>query len=120
MTEKLAILEERVQETVDQVKHTFDVHYQVGQRPWLMLGASVLIGYTLGQHGGVCRAMANGINGAAGHAEPQQSGGALASINAALSSAVIGVLWAMAKQVLLPASRVIDSVSAKAAVRPVR
>lgn len=28
MTEKLAILEDRVQETVDGVKHTFDLHYQ--------------------------------------------------------------------------------------------
>jgi hypothetical protein len=51
MTEKLEILEERVQETVDSVKHTFDLHYQVKQRPWVMFGASLLVGYMLGSRG---------------------------------------------------------------------
>jgi hypothetical protein len=39
--------------TVDGVKHTFDLHYQVKQRPWLMFGGSLLVGYTLGRRGGV-------------------------------------------------------------------
>jgi hypothetical protein len=53
MTEKLAILEDRVQEAVDGVKRTFDLHYQVKQRPWLMFGGSLLVGYTLGHRVGV-------------------------------------------------------------------
>jgi hypothetical protein len=51
ITEKLAILEDCVQETVDGVKHTFDLHYQVKQRPWLMFLGSLLVGYTLGRWG---------------------------------------------------------------------
>ena len=34
ITEKLATLEHRVQESVDAVKHGVDFHYQVKQRPW--------------------------------------------------------------------------------------
>jgi hypothetical protein len=33
ITEKLGILENRAQEAVDGVKHTFDLQYQVKQRP---------------------------------------------------------------------------------------
>ena len=51
LTGKLVVLGDRVQETVDGVKHTFDLHYQVKQRPWLMFGASLLVGYALGRRG---------------------------------------------------------------------
>ena len=63
MTDKLAQIENRVKgtvddfkgsvtDTVDQVKQAFDVHQQVQERPWTMLGASVLAGYVLGSLGG--------------------------------------------------------------------
>ena len=42
ITEKLAILENRAQEAVDGVKHTFDLQYQVKQRPWLIFGGAVV------------------------------------------------------------------------------
>src|SRR5260370_34005892 len=38
-----------VEDSVAAVKRTFDLKYQVEQRPWLMLGASVLGGYALGR-----------------------------------------------------------------------
>ena len=56
ITDKLTVLEDRVQETVNGVKRTFDLHYQVKQRPWLLFGGSLLVGYTLGLRGGVKRA----------------------------------------------------------------
>lgn len=37
-----------VDDTVTMVKHTVDLNYQVEQRPWLMFGGSVLVGYLLG------------------------------------------------------------------------
>ena len=53
MTEKLEMLEERARETVKgakaAVKHTINVHYQVDQHPWKMVGASILVGYMLGR-----------------------------------------------------------------------
>src|SRR6266403_6149798 len=52
MAEKLEMLEERARETVEEakvaVKQTVDVHHQVDQHPWEMVGASVLVGYMLG------------------------------------------------------------------------
>jgi ElaB/YqjD/DUF883 family membrane-anchored ribosome-binding protein/molybdopterin converting factor small subunit len=41
-------VKETVQDTVAAVKRTFDLKYQVDQRPWTMVGASVLAGYALG------------------------------------------------------------------------
>jgi len=59
LTDKLESLQERVegtveaaqetvQDTLQAVKRTFDLKYQVNQRPWTMVGVSVLAGYTLG------------------------------------------------------------------------
>jgi hypothetical protein len=119
ITEKLEILEDRVQETVETVKHTFDLHYQVKQRPWLMVGASLLVGYTLGRRGGVSRTRAD--------AQPQQSivdevrnqvKGDLAAIKGAAFGAVMSTLWAMAKQVLLPPARQIDGAVTKPGAQP--
>jgi len=43
---------ENVMETMDDtatmVKQSFDLHYQVEQHPWLMVGGSVMVGYLLG------------------------------------------------------------------------
>jgi len=109
ITEKLAILEDRVQETVNGVKHTFDLHYQVKQRPWLMFGGSLLVGYTLGDWGGGSSTIADTSSEPSSHAQPQQSivsevrnqvKNDLAAIKGAAFGAVISTLWAMAKQVL--------------------
>ena len=40
-----------VEETVATVKRTFDLHYQVDQHPWLLVGGSLLVGYLLGSRG---------------------------------------------------------------------
>jgi ElaB/YqjD/DUF883 family membrane-anchored ribosome-binding protein len=80
LAEKLETLHERVEDTVeaaqttvehtmDAVKRTFDVKYQVRRRPWVMMGASIFAGYTLGcvERALVCRRAAASIgkNGAA-------------------------------------------------------
>jgi ElaB/YqjD/DUF883 family membrane-anchored ribosome-binding protein len=44
-------VKEGIHETVETVKRTFDLEYQVEQRPWLMMGAAVLAGYALGAIG---------------------------------------------------------------------
>lgn len=92
--EKLAILEDRVQETVETVKHTLDLHYQMKQRPWLMFGGSLLVGYRLGRRND------------------------LATIKGAAFGVVISTLWAMAKQVLLPAASQTDNPVTKPVAQP--
>jgi ElaB/YqjD/DUF883 family membrane-anchored ribosome-binding protein len=39
---------ETVKDTVDTVKRTFDLNYQMQQRPWTLIGASVLAGFLIG------------------------------------------------------------------------
>ena len=107
ITEKLGILEERVEETVETVKHTFDLHYQVKQRPWLMVGGSLLVGYTLGRMGGMSSTTHVPSNGTSYQAQRRHTigsevEGGLAAIKAAAFGAVMSTLLAMAKQVLLP------------------
>ena len=118
MTEKRALLENRVQKTVDGVKHTFDLRYQVKQRPWLMFGGSLLAGYALGRRGSVPPTTADAPpEPFLAHAQPQNNANDarnqikddLATIKGALFGAVISTLWAMAKQVLVPPARLIDS-----------
>ena len=122
ITEKLAILEERVEETVETVKHTFDLHYQMKQRPWLLLSGSLLVGYTLGRRG--CRSSTTaGLSGRRSHSQPYQSTlsevkGDLAAIKGAAFGAVLSTLWAMAKQVLLPTARQIDGALTKPGAQP--
>src|SRR5262249_36903954 len=41
-------VKETVEDSVAAVKRTFDLQYQVEQRPWVLLGASVAAGYGLG------------------------------------------------------------------------
>ena len=122
ITEKLLILEDRVQETVDAVKHTFDLHYQVKQRPWVMFGGSLLVGYTLGRRGGRSSTTADMSSEPSSRAQPSQSivsavrhqvKDDLASVKGAAFGVVISTLWAMAKQVLLPPARQIDGAITK-------
>ena len=118
ITEKLAILGDRVQETADTVKHTFDLPYQVRQRPWLMVGGSLLVGYALGCRNGVSRTMAHMSTALLGQA-PQRMASEVknqveddvSSIKRAAVGALMGTLWAMAKQVLVPTSRPIEGVA---------
>ena len=52
LSEKLEILEERtrnsITQTKDKVKQTFELHYQMKQRPWTMMGLAVACGYVVG------------------------------------------------------------------------
>lgn len=53
LTEKLEMLEDRLRGTVEgaktAVRQSVDLNYQVRQRPWVMVGLSVFVGYTLGR-----------------------------------------------------------------------
>jgi hypothetical protein len=122
ITENLEILEDRVQETVDGLKHTFDLHYQVKQRPWVMFGGSLVVGCMLGGRSGVSSKTADPSSGPS-HPQPHQGimsevKSDLASIKGAVFGVVISTLWAMAKQVLLP-PRQIDSGIIKPGAQPI-
>jgi len=52
MTDKMEQIESKIKGTVEDTRRMVDVKYQVSQRPWAALGASVLIGYALGSIGG--------------------------------------------------------------------
>lgn len=113
IAETLTILEARVKGTVETVKHTFDLHYQVKQRPWLMFGAALLVGHTLGRLGRGTSTPTD-VPRTSAHPQPQQSivgdvkaqvRDDLATIKWAARGAVISTLWAMAKQVLLAPPR---------------
>lgn len=128
ITEKLAILEDRVQETVDGVKHTLDLQYQVKQRPWLMFGGSLLVGYLVGRQVGVSSTTGDTSSEPSTHARPQQSivsevsnqvHDGLATIKGAAVGAVISMLGAMAKQVLLPPDRQVDGAIPKLDTRAI-
>lgn len=47
MVEKIAALEDRVDNTIREVKRSFDISYQTERRPWLMMGLAVAAGYLL-------------------------------------------------------------------------
>ena len=122
LTKKLASLEERVQETVEGVKRTFDLHYQVKQRPWLLFGGSLLVGYMLGPRGGRSSATAD-TRESFSRVQPKpglvaevrnQFKSEIGAIIGAALGAVTSTLWAMAKQVLLAPRQNIESVNPKA------
>jgi ElaB/YqjD/DUF883 family membrane-anchored ribosome-binding protein len=52
LARKIELLQKRLQDSIEQVKagirRTTDVKYQVSQRPWLMVGFSVLAGRVIG------------------------------------------------------------------------
>jgi hypothetical protein len=52
MTDKMEQIESKIKGTVDDTRRLVDIRYQVSQRPWAALGASILIGYALGSIGG--------------------------------------------------------------------
>ena len=127
LTQKLTMLEGRLQETAETVKHTVDLDYHVKQRPWLMFGGSLLAGYALGRRCGVSSATADTSNAPAAPAQPQHSivstvrsqvKDDLASLKGAAVAAVISTLWAMAKQVLLPPARRVDGAISKPGAQP--
>jgi ElaB/YqjD/DUF883 family membrane-anchored ribosome-binding protein len=49
VAETIETVKETVQETVQTVKRTFDLRYQTQQHPWLMMGGSVVAGFTAGK-----------------------------------------------------------------------
>lgn len=121
LTEKLSTLEARVQDTVDGVKHTFDLRYQVEHRPWQMFGGSLLVGYMLGRRSGGSSAPED-MKESLSQAQPQsgvvadlrnQFQSELATLKGAALGAVISTLWAMAKQALLPPAQPDDSAVGK-------
>jgi hypothetical protein len=123
IADKLAILEHRVQETVDAMKHGVDFHYQVKQRPWLMVGGSLLVGYALGRRRGGSSTPPDMSRAPSPRTQSPQSVASqatsqiqdhVASLKGAALAAITSTLWAMAKQVLLPAGRQVDEIMAKA------
>lgn len=124
---KLVVLGDHVQETVDGVKHTFDLHYQVKKRPWLMFGGSLLVGYMLGPRGSGSSATVDTMESSS--PGPPQPGmvadvrnhfkSEMATIKGAAFGAVISTLWAMAKQVLLRPPQQIDDQRTTRAVKEV-
>lgn len=127
LTEKLVVLGDRVQEKVDGVKQTFDLHYQVKQRPWLFFGGSLLVGFALGRRGAPSTSE-DRSNAPSSNAQPQKSivsevsnqfKDELSAMKGAAFGAVISTLWAMAKQVLPLPVRQIDSAIAKPAAQAI-
>jgi hypothetical protein len=51
LDEKIDMLQSKANETIDQAKQAFDLKYQVGERPWVALGAAIAAGYVLGSLG---------------------------------------------------------------------
>ena len=47
-----ASLDEKLDTLETKARQTFDLKYQVAERPWMMLGAAVAAGYVLGSLGG--------------------------------------------------------------------
>ena len=94
ITEKLVLLKAHAQETVDSVKQTFDPRYQVKQRPWLMFGGSLLVGYMLGRRCGVTSKVDN--------TSSNSYKGVFTSIREAAFGAITSSLGAMAKRMLFP------------------
>jgi len=106
LTTKLGMLDDRVQETVADVKHVFDFDYQMQQRPWVMVGGSVLVGYTLARLVGAPRTTTTSNSSDLDSPTRQQSvnesrtptPNSSASIRGEVLDVVKGTLWAMARQ----------------------
>ena len=107
LTRKLGMLEDRVQETVTEVKQSFDFNHQMQQRPGVMVGGSVLVGYTLARLVSSPRTttayrspivdappLHRPVNGSG---TPPSANG-FARVKDEVLDVVTGTLWAMAKQ----------------------
>ena len=103
---KLGMLDDRVQETVTDVKHVFDFDYQMHQRPWVMVGGSVLAGYTLARLVGAPRGARTSRSSVpdspprprAVNASRVAAPDGGASVKGEVFDVVKGTLWALAKQ----------------------
>src|SRR6185295_15050813 len=104
ITDKLADLDDRVQQRVDDVQHAFDLRYQVNHHPWLMIGASMLVGYALRRQGGVAVPVIPLPSKPLSNAPPRPHFVSevkthfkedIAAIKGAVFGAVISTLWAM-------------------------
>lgn len=126
ITQKLEVLEGRVQETVAEVKQNFDFDYQMQQRPWLMVGGSLLVGYTLAW---LVSAPRTATTSRASVSDPPPRPRAanesrtpthdrVASITGDVLDVVTGTLWAMAKQGLLPPETQFGKADASQPARP--
>lgn len=121
MAKKLAMLDHRVEEAVDGVKDTFDLRSQVKQRPWVIMGGALLVGYVLGRQGNVPDITADPPGAPSTRALPQQTLGSavknqvkneLATIKGqAFFRAVASTLWAMTKHLLEPKRQVEGAIS---------
>ena len=105
LTSKLGMLEDRVQDTVADVKHAFDFDYQMQQRPWVMVGGSVLVGYTLARLVSAPRTSTTPRSSVRDSASRQRSANESRTptpdnggIKGEVLDVVKGTLWAMAKQ----------------------
>jgi hypothetical protein len=105
LTTKLGMLDDRVQETVADVKHIFDFDYQMQQRPWMMVGGSVLAGYTLARLVSAPRTATTSSSSVLDSPRQQSvnesrtpTPNSSASIRREVLDVVKGTLWAMAKQ----------------------
>ena len=106
---KLEVLEDRVQETVADVKQAFSFDYQMQQRPWLMVGGSVLVGYTLARLVGAPRTT-TASSPSVLESPPRQRSvnesrtptqNSFASMKGGVLDVVTGALWAVAKRAFL-------------------
>lgn len=105
LTTKLGMLDDRVQETVADVKHIFDFDYQMQQRPWVMVGGSVLVGYTLARLVSAPRTTTTSSSSVFDSPRQQSvnqsrtpTPNSSASIRGEVLDVVKGTLWAMARQ----------------------
>jgi hypothetical protein len=126
MAKKLAMLDHRVEEAVEGVKDTFDLRSQVKQRPWVIMGGALLVGYVLGRQGNVPDITADPPGAPSTCALPQQTIGSavksqvkneLATKGQAFFRAVASTLWAMTKHLLEP-KRQVEGNSAQSINRP--
>lgn len=115
-----------VGETVATVQRTFDLHHQMEQHPWLLVGGATVVGYLLGSReddrpsaavpASTPRfSPASPIPGASSESptrpQPQQGTGSgdlgwltdeIAALKSAAVGAVVSTLWGMVKQALPP------------------
>jgi hypothetical protein len=122
-----------VGETVATVRHTFDVHHQAEQHPWLMVSGSLVVGYLLGNRSGGSTSAAlsttdprlapasppaTASRASPARSQPQQEMGSgvrervkdeIGIIEGAVMGAVVRTLGEMVKHTLLPPTPPITS-----------
>ena len=118
IAKKLAMLDHRVEEAVDGVKDTFDLRSQVKQRPWLIMGGALLVGYVLGRQGNVPDITADPPGAPSTRSLPPQTIGSAVKNETikgqAFFGAVASTLWAMTKHLLEPKRQVEGAITKSA------